>query len=237
MIIINKWLTTNRLNLDKTKLINFKNPKLNIVLDGTIIDEYEVITFLGVIIDNKLSWKQHICQTGKKLNSAIATINKLKYIIHRNTLLNIYYAFFNSTLIYCSHIWGTQYKTYYTHLQVLQNRAMRIIYNLEHRTNTDHIYKQFKIMKFKNIVEFNILKTMYMVYNNLSHPRILNLFKNKLNTNNVRNSQILILKKIKNTKQHQNIIFKGPLLWNHLKLKANFQIFKRHLEIYLISRI
>ena len=41
---------------------------LNILIDGTRIEEVKKTKFLGVIIDNKLSWKNHVAHVvGKSI--------------------------------------------------------------------------------------------------------------------------------------------------------------------------
>ena len=66
------WIRTNNLslNLQKTKCMIFSNSldrlPMNIALDGTVLEIVSSTKFLGLTIDNKLSWKPHIdsvCRT------------------------------------------------------------------------------------------------------------------------------------------------------------------------------
>ena len=60
------WIRANKLslNLDKTKCMIFSNSidrlPMNIVLDGKVLEVVSTMKFLGLTIDNKLSWKPHI---------------------------------------------------------------------------------------------------------------------------------------------------------------------------------
>ena len=60
------WLNANKLiiNLSKTNCMLFSNkrgePQIRVKLNNTELEAPKQSTFLGVIIDNKLSWKSHI---------------------------------------------------------------------------------------------------------------------------------------------------------------------------------
>ena len=69
---ISLWLKVNKLslNIGKAHFMVFTNKKkrfdeLNILIDGNKIEEVKKTKFLGVIIDNKLSWKGHVAHVGK----------------------------------------------------------------------------------------------------------------------------------------------------------------------------
>ena len=68
------WFNANKLiiNLTKTNCMLFTNkrniPQLNITLNNTVLEVKSETTFLGVVIDNKLSWKAHILHISSKIS-------------------------------------------------------------------------------------------------------------------------------------------------------------------------
>ena len=66
-----KWFSANRLliNISKTNCMlfsnKFGNPKLNITVDNMVLEEKDVVTFLGLELDRKLTWKNPLlfCHT------------------------------------------------------------------------------------------------------------------------------------------------------------------------------
>ena len=71
------WLKANRLSLNvkKSKLVlfqkkqsNFDNMSISIKLDGCKLDPSENVRYLGVYIDNFLSWDFNVSQLSNKLN-------------------------------------------------------------------------------------------------------------------------------------------------------------------------
>ena len=78
------WFKANKLslNIDKTKFMVFtprqKRNKLNItlVIDGKQIKQTKDNIFLGVVIDEHLSWKSHISNVANKISKSIGLIYK-----------------------------------------------------------------------------------------------------------------------------------------------------------------
>ena len=75
-----EWLIANKLLINQGKtqsmLFTFKrhNYLLSINLNDTIIQEQKIVTFLGVVIDNKLNWKAHISHICSKVSKSIAIL-------------------------------------------------------------------------------------------------------------------------------------------------------------------
>ena len=94
---INAWVTGNglKLNLGKTKYMIFTNRHnverdLNLTLNGTKIEYTEQERFLGVILDNKLSWSAHINLLSAKLSRNAGIIYRLKGIVSQSILKTLY---------------------------------------------------------------------------------------------------------------------------------------------------
>ena len=80
---IEKWFLSNKLTINASKteymingIVQSENP-FNISLNGTCLNKSNSVKYLGVMIDDKLSWKNHIELLEKKLSTACALICKL----------------------------------------------------------------------------------------------------------------------------------------------------------------
>ena len=62
----------------------------NVTFDTTPLDEVAAITFLGVCVDSKFSWKCHINNICKTISRNIGVINKLKYYLPSSALIMLY---------------------------------------------------------------------------------------------------------------------------------------------------
>jgi hypothetical protein len=102
----------------KTKFILFRSSKkkkrhvvkLSINNDG--IKQVKSTTFLGVVIDECLSWNDHIDSVAKKIVKSAGTIAKIRHFTNLNTQLKlIYYALVYLYLIYGNLIWSKGHVT------------------------------------------------------------------------------------------------------------------------------
>ena len=76
-----------------------RNRRNNIYIDGIEIDTINHTQFLGVIIDNKINWSDHIKYICNKMSKSIGIIKKVKSKLNKKTLTNIIHLFTHILLI------------------------------------------------------------------------------------------------------------------------------------------
>jgi len=108
------WFDSNLLilNFNKTHYVEFRTKnyyqfKTNVKYEHKNISNSTETKFLGLIISETLSWKQHIDQIATKLCSTCYALRNLKHIVPQSTLRTIYYAHVHSILSYSMIFWGT----------------------------------------------------------------------------------------------------------------------------------
>ena len=69
-----------------------------LLINGNQITEVNETKFLGVIIDNKLTWCPHIMYIGKKIAKGIGIILKAREAFNNETLFSLYYTLFTHIL-------------------------------------------------------------------------------------------------------------------------------------------
>ena len=67
-----------------------------------------------MIIDNKLSWKDHISFVCRKVARGIGVIIKARKVLRNESLKCLYYSFIYPYMIYCNRVWGSACKKYRT---------------------------------------------------------------------------------------------------------------------------
>ena len=109
------WLKVNKLslNVQKTKLIIFHRKQkhiqnLNISINGIIIERVESFNFLGIILQETLSWDNHVTLVKTKISKAIGILYRLKNIFPRETLKTLYTSLVASYLNYGLLLWGVE---------------------------------------------------------------------------------------------------------------------------------
>ena len=106
---IQKWFNSNKLSLNasKTKYIFFhsqahsgdiplKLPKLEI--NTTTIVRESVIKFLGVLLDENLSWKTHISTIENKISKNLGILYKARLVLNQKSIKQLYFSFIHSYL-------------------------------------------------------------------------------------------------------------------------------------------
>ena len=150
--------------------------KVSVVIDNHPINEVHHTKFLGVIIDNKLKWKEHIDYISKKIAKGIGVIVKARKVFDKVTLLSLYNSLILPYLSYCIHIWGNAYQTHLQKLHVLQNKIIRIIAGVPRRTSSDPLYDEFNILKIKKLYMYAVGFCMYKYENDMLPELFKNMF-------------------------------------------------------------
>ena len=85
---------------------NIETSNIEININGTKIERKTEARFLGVIIDEKLTWSHHIAAVRLKMIRYVGIMYKIKNKIPLKARLQIYHSFVQSHLNYCSLVWG-----------------------------------------------------------------------------------------------------------------------------------
>ena len=115
MMTIIKWLSVNKLSLNvkKTKMMIFHNRQKNIKdiipslkINGTEIEIVQQFNFLGIILDQHMSWKPHINKVASKIGRTIGTLKRMKRFLPQSILKMLYNSLILPHLNYGILAWG-----------------------------------------------------------------------------------------------------------------------------------
>ena len=167
---IDDWLTVNKLslNIDKTKFMIFSKPGSYIPpvipsIRQVTIEKVSEFNFLGVLIDESLTWKSHINKISSKISKGTGILCRLKNLLPEKILLNIYNALILPYLNYAILIWGFSN----THrLLLLQKKAVRSITNSTYYATTPELFKHLQLLVVDDIFLYSMLKFYFKLENN-----------------------------------------------------------------------
>ena len=106
-------------------------------------------------------WKTHISYLAGKIARVIGVLRKARKNSNNDCMINLYNAFIYPYLMYCNQIWGS---INLSKLQVLQNKAVRIVTGSPPRSNSENIYRCSGIMKLNYINTYLMGRFMYRIY-------------------------------------------------------------------------
>ena len=232
--ILIDWVNVNglSLNIKKTKYMIFAN--INVAdfvakIANIPIERTTVVRFLGVLVDNNLTWKQHILALQVKMTRNAGILMKMKGILPINVLKTLYHCFVQSHLNHCPLIWGLGNKSTLTPLFTAQKRAIRTLipgfanyyYNKdtgEHPHHTKSVFAQNNIPTIHNLILQRLLVFMHKIVNTLSPMPVINCFsiENDPISINIHKPKLPAFKIPEaRLKPHKNsVLVKGPTLYN-----------------------
>ena len=243
---LDKWLKGNKLSLNVTKtnsmLITTKNKHrilrrddqgLNLQIGTTEIGVIEQAKYLGVQIDNSLSWNEQIKNISSKVSKALGILKYAKKYLPQKTLETLYTSIVEPHFRYCCSVWGCAGLTLINQLQKLQNRAARIVTGSGYETPSAQLIQS---LGWKNIAQLIDNELRIMVYKSL-HDRAPQYLSDLFSRNSqalpctLRNSKTDMRVPLKTTTTGQkSFSFRGAKSWNSLtatsKLAPSLNIFK-----------
>ena len=136
-------------------------PSFNVVIQQNVINRVSAIKFLGILIDDKLTWKDHITYISSEIVKNVSVLNTFDC----QSLKLIYCSLILPYLMYCVEIWGNSYKSNLVIMEKLQKRAIRIINGANYYDHTSKLLYSLKLSKFLDIVKCKTLQVMFKAYN------------------------------------------------------------------------
>ena len=116
-----------------------KNELLQLSIDGKPIEH---VQFLGILLNQNLTWKCHIKMVTNKLSKINGILHRLKHVYPQHTLLSIYHSLFATHLNYGLLLWGT----HVNRVSKLQKKAIRIMSNSEYLAHSEPLFKTLKLL-------------------------------------------------------------------------------------------
>ena len=145
------WFHSNLLvlNLEKTHFLQFQTKNSNDTQLERIHDNIQTSTteetkFLGLIINNKLTWQSHINMMSSKLNTVSYVMRSLRQWINTEMLRNVYFSLVHSILSYGIIFWGISNNS--ITIFKIQKKIIRIIMNVNSRTSCRNLFKKLNIL-------------------------------------------------------------------------------------------
>ena len=146
---IDQWLLSNKLtlNIDKTNYILFHRqqrrlPHYNgtLSIGGREVERVRETKFLGVILDESLTFKSHIALIAKRLSRYIGVFYRIRNFLTTKYLKLLFNSLVLPNLMYCNGVWGACSAASLRPLVTLQKRMIRVISFAPWLVHTDPLF-------------------------------------------------------------------------------------------------
>ena len=195
-------------------------------MSATAITKVKDAKFLGVIVDETLSWDTRIKVMENKISKNLGILYKARPFLNSSSLKTLYFSFIHSYLNYCNIAWGSTNFCRLEKLYSKQKHACRIICNENRYTSAKPLMIKNGIL---NVYQLNIYQVLVLMYK-IIHGTSPTIFRNKIkkleNRYSTRYSKFNY--KIPLFKQKSStfaFIYRAPYLWNSI-LDTNIKICK-----------
>ncbi|KAL5248062.1 hypothetical protein ACHWQZ_G017289 [Mnemiopsis leidyi] len=169
-----KWLQANKLalNCDKTNLLIFDSSNnlddipIEIKNDVTlVVHERKSQKYLGLIVDNKLNFYQHIEYIKKKVSKRIGAMYRSKSLLP----LKFRKMFANALMLphfdYLDIIWCKTYKTKLKELDITYKKVAKIALDVNPKESSISVYKQMGWLPLHLRRQLHLSNYMYRIVN------------------------------------------------------------------------
>ena len=147
------------------------------MINNELLEVKKFAKYLGVIIDDKLSWVNHIEHVNIKLSKGIGLLAKLRHFVPENTLKNLYNAFIQPHVDYGLILWGNALDKHSHKISVNLNKAVHILQFKDRHKSAGPLFKKFKLLHLKDNVKCMQAKFMFKYVQNLHPECIQNIFE------------------------------------------------------------
>ena len=245
---LSAWLTANKLtlNTDKSNVLLFRpinasnNITLSIKINEKQIAEKMHAKYLGVIIDNKLTFSSHISKICQKLTKGNYILAKLRHFVPNKVLKNIYNAYIQPFLDYGILVWSVASKTNMEAISKLHDKSLRIINFKKINDSATPLYKESKILSLNSIVKYSQSKFFWKMKNGYL-PSVTNeIFKTQNVSVNLRNPDRYVLPYKRLEIGQKFLTYSGIETWNELPNglinKTTMNAFKESYNEYVFGQ-
>ena len=204
-------------------------------------DKEKFCRHLGVLIDNKLSFKYHFENLRNRISKIIFSMKMMKNLLHKRHLLLIYNSYLKSILEYCAPIFSGVPETYLRPITILQKKAIRIICNVSNRTHTRDLFIELKLLTYKKLLLYNSARFMYMYKRNAVPATFENTWQlnREVRDRDLRNNEDYYIPFTGKNYLKALPLYKFPTIWNnlptHIKNIDDKNEFNRKLFSYLLN--
>ena len=138
--------------------------KDDLFIHDNILKYKEHTNYLGLILDDKLTWKEHNDELNKKLVKYTGIFAKLRHILPMKCRKILYDAFIFSRLSYGVELYANnntqgQLNT----LMITQNKILKILQFKKRNAKNNELYKEFEVLNLQDLHMFNICCLVHKV--------------------------------------------------------------------------
>ena len=210
------------------------NDNIDFTYNGVVITNSTQVKILGILIDNKLTFKHHIDQLCKVTNQKLNALNRVSGYMSKYKLNLLTTSFIKSQFNYCPLIWMFCSRSSMNKINKIHERAMRLVLN-DYFSDFQHLLNLSNdISIHQRCINF-LMTEVYKYINGLSPDLMNDVFIVRENTYNIRNFNMFKSENPRSNKYGlETIAYRSGQLWNavpdQIRQSSSLTIFKNKIK-------
>ena len=224
---LSEWFATNKLtlSLEKTQynIFHNKNKFIPAECNTMNIQNNNVVRvneakYLGVVLDEALSWKGHIDQLSKSLQKYASSFKIIKNHIPPHCKKQLFFAHVNSRIQYGIEVYGNAPNKYLKRVQVLQNKILKTLFNKPWDMSTIDLHHELELLKVCDVFKMRISQFVFKSRKKLL-PNIFNDYYhlvNEVHDYETRDASELYVKRSRTATGAKSAKIRGAQIFNDI---------------------
>ena len=210
------WFRNNEMkpNEDKCHLLVINQENISVNVGKENISCSSSVDLLGIKIDDKLNFNEHVSKLCKKGNQKLHALARISKYMNKDKLRLIMRTFITSQFNYAPLTWMFHSRTLNNKINRLHERALRLVYEDENLTFQELLdLDESMSIHHRNIQKLAI--EMFKIKNNLSPPLMQEIFKDNTNIYDFRNKRCWEPTNVRTVHYGtETISYRGPKTWD-----------------------
>ena len=219
------------------------NDEFKLVMGNHIIARTNCYRYLGLLVDEKFCWADHINEVCTKLSQVAGTLFKIRKLLSKQALMLIYHSLVGSKLRYGLVCWATAKKFLLDKVHKMHNKIVTCLTFKKRCNELWPLYQQLKVLPLKILIKIEHGKTMYKFRNKML-PQVFNtyfetpphLYFTRFSSNNN-----FAMSSISTVKEEALLRYIGPKTWLsipfHIRDSLSLKVFVKMYRNHLIGNI
>ena len=225
---LSDWLCLNKLtmNISKTKYINYslsqrtslKENDFKVFLNGSIIERVDSFKFLGIYIDEHLTWKSHMHKILSKIQRNLGVIRRVSCFLPKKALIQLFHSLILSHIRYGIIVWHHGQISLRKKIQACANKFLRMIFFMKRQESVKQLMIDNELLSVNQIFNVEISKLMQRVALDFIPSPFTDIFQNQERLSHIttRSSSNYYQPFMTTKKCQQSINYTGPFIWGSI---------------------
>jgi len=209
---------------------------------GAVIPFVNKLKLLGVILDNHLTFDQHVSDVVKSCNYHIRSLRHIRSLIDHDTAVTLACSIVATRLDYCNSVLNGITNTNISKLQRVQNKLARVVCKAPYQSSASCLLHKLHWLPISQRIEYKIASITYRARLYQEPKYIYELLTNYQPVRTLRSSNrniLVVPSHVKTVTASRAFCVAAPKLWNMLPSFITsaecFYVFKSRLKSHLFN--